>query len=284
MNRTIRSVFHGTVVAVITTILMPGVGTADPIRPYVAFGAGKSFALSTPGQVTRFRLNGQPLAGPSRQSIGAAPFLDFEAGVHLPVRGDSARLGLAATFRDGYAITSANQFAVGRAIRGGTGLFTADGAAVTGTEVSSTAVMAVIRYDARRIGERFGLHPWIGAGAGWARNRVDAFEISYRADLALVAPGEIASGSISDATQSVAQRSSDGFAWQISAGVAHELSPGWLVSLGYRYASLGSYRLAGNGDGPASISIDEQRLDIGFGGQSDNLDVQEITLMLRHEF
>ena len=276
--------FHGTVVAVIATIVLSDPGESQDLRPYVAFGAGKSFGLSAPGQVTRFSLNGRPLAGSSSQSIGSAPFLDFEAGVPAPIRGDSARLGLAATFRDGYSARSASQFAVASGIRGGTGLFTADGAALTGTEVSSTAVMAVIRYDARRIGERFGLYPWIGAGAGWARNRVDAFDISYRADLALVAPGEIASGSISDATQSVAQSSSDGFAWQISAGVAHELSPGWLISLGYRYASLGTYRLAGNGDGPASISIDEQRLDIGFGGQSDRLDVQEITLMLRHAF
>lgn len=284
MSLPIRSVFHSTVVAVITTIQLASVACAEGPRPYVAFGAGKSFALSAPGQVTGFRLNGQPLSGASAESIGAAPILEFEAGIRLPIRGDSARLGLAASFRDGYSVSSASGFAVAQSIRGDTGLFTADGIAASGTNVSSTAIMAVIRYDARRIGARFGFQPWIGAGAGWVRNRVDAFEIAYRADLALVAPGEIASGSISNATQSVASRRSDGFAWEVSAGIARELSPGWLVSLGYRYASLGSYRLAGNGDGPASISIDEQRLDIGFGGQSDRLDVQEITLSLRHEF
>lgn len=257
---------------------------ADPPRRYVAITLPRGQAAATPGAITRFSLDGAAAPGGwSRQGIGAGAGFAVEVGRRYPAGGGDLRIGAGLTARRPIQITSSSGFSArGISVQGG-GVLTASGRASARLDVRNATLMAVLRYDAKVLSVA-GLTPWLGAGVGWSRNRVDAFRIGYRAEMRVVSPSRDETARFPHASQYVPARHFDDLAWEISAGLSTELRPGWHASLGVRYASLGSYRLAGPGDGPARLTLDDQALEIDFGGARDRLRLREITLTLRHEF
>jgi opacity protein-like surface antigen len=83
-------------------------------------------------------------------------------------------------------------------------------------DISSNSVMANVYLDIPfNMPGLAGVAPFVGAGVGWASNKLDDFETSP--DFSL--PGGTASG----------------FAWQAMAGVGVSLSPLTIVDIFYRY-------------------------------------------------
>ncbi len=81
------------------------------------------------------------------------------------------------------------------------------------------------------LGTYWGVTPFVGAGAGFADNRVSEF-----ADDGF---GSSGSGALTSAG-SFANGSKSSFAWALMAGVDFDVAPGVKVELGYRYLDMGS--------------------------------------------
>jgi opacity protein-like surface antigen len=117
-----------------------------------------------------------------------------------------------------------------------------------------TAIVGLINGYAN-LGSWYGLSPFLGAGAGFADNRLSGFTergIGYAANPTL-GPIGYANGT----------RTS--FAWALMAGVDFDLTPNIKLELGYRYLSYGSFSAGGatcggtfsancNGSGANTIS------------------------------
>jgi len=86
--------------------------------------------------------------------------------------------------------------------------------------LSNFAVMANLWYEFD-IGSKF--RPYVGGGAGWARSNLEATSTFTEAgDLSLF---------YGDSTDEEA----NGFAFQLGAGLNHNVAPGVDVGIGYRY-------------------------------------------------
>lgn len=99
-----------------------------------------------------------------------------------------------------------------------------DGGSATGTigaNTSTFAIMANIWYD---FDVEWKAKPYIGAGAGWARARLDG--------AVAVTDSSFCCGYNGSETFSDEQ---SGFAWMLGAGVNYEVSPGVDVGIGYRF-------------------------------------------------
>ena len=80
------------------------------------------------------------------------------------------------------------------------------------------------------LGKWWGITPYIGAGVGYAQNRM-----STTIDTGVVVGVGASSGVINGAA-------TGGFAWALMAGMAWDVSPSTKVELGYRYMNLGNFR------------------------------------------
>lgn len=70
---------------------------------------------------------------------------------------------------------------------------------------------------------KFGMFtPYVGAGVGFSRNKVDDIDVS-----ALGVTGKLDGDT------------NTSFAWQVSAGVGIEVAPRWTMDIGYRYLDMG---------------------------------------------
>ena len=87
---------------------------------------------------------------------------------------------------------------------------------------SNFSVMANVWYD---IEMGWKAKPYLGAGVGWARSRLDGTAASTTTTNCCT---------LLDGAVSFRQENS-GFAWQLGAGFNYEVSPGVNVGLGYRY-------------------------------------------------
>jgi len=108
------------------------------------------------------------------------------------------------------------------------GWYELDEADLAGTlykaDVSSLAIMVNGYYDLPVDLAQF--KPFVGAGIGWARNKID--------DIAWNDPTP-ASGVIPGGTDS-------GFAWQLMAGAIVPITDGWGLEVGYRYYDAGDLK------------------------------------------
>ena len=86
---------------------------------------------------------------------------------------------------------------------------------------STFSIMANVWYDID-IGSK--VRPYVGGGAGWARSQLDGVQITTFA-FGPVPPSVNRSGSID----------TNGFAWQLGAGINYEVMPDVDLGIGYRY-------------------------------------------------
>lgn len=284
MKRFPAAVLQVTVTAIFCTGWFGGLAAADPPTRYVALQLAAGEAAGELDAVARFALNGRAAPGEwSRSSLGDGAGLALELGQIRHHRIGALRLGLELGLRAGHPIASDSGFRVRGLPVAGDAVLAASGRATTRLELRSTTVMAVLRQDLGALAFG-GVTPWVGAGIGWSRNRVEGFRIDYRAGMVLDGPGRHGTARFPHATQFVPARRFDDLAWEISAGLSRPLRPGWHASLGVRRASLGAYRLAGSGDGPARLGLDGEMLAIGFDSGRQHLRLHEVTLTLRHDF
>jgi opacity protein-like surface antigen len=80
------------------------------------------------------------------------------------------------------------------------------------------------------LGKWWGITPYVGAGVGYAQNRLGA-----TFDTGVVVGVGASSGVINGGT-------TGGFAWALMAGMAWDVSASTKVELGYRYLNLGTFR------------------------------------------
>ncbi len=95
--------------------------------------------------------------------------------------------------------------------------------------LSSVVVLANGYFD---LGTWYGLTPFIGAGVGTAFHHVSGFYDS-------------GFGAASGGFGSAKDRWSNGFAWALHAGVGWNVTPDFVVEVGYRYLNAGSAKTAG---------------------------------------
>lgn len=233
-----------------------------------------------PVPVTQFVLNDVPSAGVREEAgdIETAFGFGYERGTRRRHGDAELRQGMAVTVRSGLAVRSRTQYA--QTVTGGGRIVSASGNADATAYVQSTAFLVRATYEL----DQMRLRPWLGVGIGLAYNRVGRFEINYDAEMIQTAPGQINIGEISNATQFVARKSMFSPTMELSAGISQPLRSGWAVNLGYRVSLLGAYRLAGNGDGPAELTLNGDKLDIFFGGRRDFLISHDVTLSLIHRY
>lgn len=168
--------------------------------------------------------------GGELNNVGESPVLGAGIGWRF---GRSVRADLSFAYRDGYRLDDTDA---------GSKLFRAD--------IKSTNVMLAGYYD-------FGadrLRPYLGAGAGWARNKIGPITTTS-AGLTEELPGGTWSG----------------FAWSVMAGLGVRLVGSVTFDLGYRYVDLGK--------------IETQSADLApgvtYSGASGKLRAHEISLGVR---
>lgn len=113
-----------------------------------------------------------------------------------------------------------------------------------------------------------GLHPFIGAGLGWARNHIGAMTYRFPG----LAPGDITvtpSGSVNQ------------FSYLLSAGIGYEIQPSMMLDFAYRYHDLGDvYTDAG----PATVVRSGNTRTITIGKARAALETNGFSISLRYLF
>lgn len=133
------------------------------------------------------------------------------------------------------------------------------------TQLDSLAAFAVGYLDFPNASR---WQPYLGAGIGIARNRID------RVDYAFPGLGETAATRTSGGSDT-------GLAWLATAGIAVELSPRLQLDLAYRYSDLGNVR----GDrGPATIVRTSGTVTLDVGATRAQLTTQGVLASLRWRF
>lgn len=123
-------------------------------------------------------------------------------------------------------------------------------------DVSSTALMLNGYYDFQPL--TWGT-PYIGAGIGWARNKVDSI-----------------TGTILGFSATVPGGTKTDFAWALMAGVSFRLNPTVTLEVGYRYIDLGKIE---TDFGP--VTTVPAFPGLTYSGASGKLKAHELTVGLR---
>ena len=131
--------------------------------------------------------------------------------------------------------------------------------------VSSVAGFGVAYVDLPRIGK---VRPFLGAGLGVARNRIDSLNFQF--------PGISATSS----TTTPGGSSSD-LAYLLTAGISVPLSDRLDLDLAYRFTDLGSVT---TGSGQAQVVRPAGTFSIPIDGTSAALQTQGVLLSLRYAF
>lgn len=116
--------------------------------------------------------------------------------------------------------------------------------------LSNFSVMANLWYEFD-IGSKF--RPYVGGGAGWARSNLEVAAT-------ITDPGEVPTFFYGDTTDEEA----NGFAFQLGAGLNHNVAPGVDVGIGYRYFN-------GPNFDPIFIGKNEPGLPVGFDNENHSV-------------
>lgn len=138
------------------------------------------------------------------------------------------------------------------------------GQSVSGS-VSSLAGFAVAYVDLPRIG---GVRPFLGAGIGAARNRLEGLEFRFPTIAA-------------DATTATTGGSSSGLATLLTAGIAVPLSKRLSLDLAYRFTDLGT--VTGR-SGKATVVRPRGTRSLTIAGTETDLQTQGLQMSLRYSF
>ena len=154
------------------------------------------------------------------------------------------------------------------------------------TDISSIAVMTNAYYDAKQwgyAGNNFAIYPSVGAGLGFARNKVDDVkgQLNYAAVKQFNSPWHNSTHNY-DGQQdfNLEGDTNISFAWQVMGGVGMDFPQGWSGSLMYRYADLGSGNTGTKLTSSGSFGSSEATVDAIKG----DLHVHEIVLGVRKTF
>ena len=117
------------------------------------------------------------------------------------------------------------------------------------SKVNSLSAMANLYFD---LGTWFGFTPYIGGGAGATK-----LESASSNDSSLPPPSPEISGK------------SLNFSWAVMAGVAYQVTPSWMIDVGYRYLTLGDVAMIGStgANNPAvlkNVTAQEARIGVRF--------------------
>lgn len=138
------------------------------------------------------------------------------------------------------------------------------------SHIQSWSVMATAYVDVPV--DWRGIRPFVGAGIGWANNRMNALQQTF------------SGGHGSEANPS---GSRNNFAWALTAGVGVPLSTlwpqaaGWTVDVAYRYADLGE---VGTNQGTSTLTFGSQSYPLQTSGVTGHLRVNEALASLRYQF
>ncbi len=138
------------------------------------------------------------------------------------------------------------------------------GQSVSGS-VSSLAGFGVAYVDLPRLG---GVRPFLGAGIGAARNRLEGLEFRFPAIAA-------------DATTATTGGSSTGLATLLTAGIAVPLSERLSLDLAYRFTDLGTVR---GRSGKATVVRPRGTRSLTIAGTETALQTQGLQMSLRYSF
>lgn len=120
-----------------------------------------------------------------------------------------------------------------------------------------------------------GFTPYIGAGAGFAHNRVTDLRTKSTATFTDASTGEV---TVQNTTGTSRANGQTNFAWALMAGTAYDLNPNAKLDIGYRYLNLGS------GVAMASSIINCDCGTVGGPLQGSDLDSHEFRIGLRWAF
>lgn len=138
------------------------------------------------------------------------------------------------------------------------------GQSVSGS-VNSLAGFAVAYVDLPRVA---GVRPFLGAGIGAARNRLEGLEFRFPAIAA-------------DATTTTTGGSSSGLATLLTAGIAVPLSERLSLDLAYRFTDLGTVR---GRSGKATVVRPRGTRRLTIAGTETDLQTQGLQMSLRYSF
>lgn len=186
----------------------------------------------------------------SLDDIGGAPTLGLGVGYRL---NDLLRGDVTATYRGRFDLkqTDANGTA-----------FAAD--------IQSWSVLAMAYVDVPVDWQ--GIRPFVGAGIGWANNRMGTLQQTFAGGY----------GSVSNPSGSRNE-----FAWALTAGASVPLSTlwpqaaGWSIDLAYRYADLGQ---VGTNSGTSTLTFGSQSYPMQTSGVTGHLRINEALASLRYQF
>ena len=134
-----------------------------------------------------------------------------------------------------------------------------------GAKVSSLAGFGVAYLDLPRLGK---VRPFLGAGLGVARNRIDSLNFSFP-------------GMSPTATTATPTGSSTGMAYLLTAGVSIPLGAKLDLDIAYRFSDLGSIT---TGSGQAQIVRPAGSFAFPIGGTNGQLQAHGVTMGLRFAF
>jgi len=206
--------------AAVVAVLFPAVAGAETyVRVGAGFEASRHVGLSdadcssvAPPAVfgCARAMDGEPLS--ARGHYGRGPLAEFGLGRRIA---PYARLELTGTWRPDLDF------------RGRANFLRTPGPQPVRAQGSSLAVLATAYYDFGQYGR---LRPFVGFGAGVARNRMGEVRYAFPGlpggDAATVTPGGVRSS----------------LAWSASAGLAWSLSDRAILDVSYRYTNLGEVR------------------------------------------
>lgn len=134
-----------------------------------------------------------------------------------------------------------------------------------GGSVQSVAGFGVAYVDLPRVGK---VRPFLGAGIGVARNRIDSLNFSFPG-----LPG--------DATTTTPGGSSSNLAYLLTAGLSVPLSAQLDLELAYRFSDLGRIQ---TGSGNAQVVRAAGTFNIPIGGTTADLQTHGLLMSLRYAF
>lgn len=136
------------------------------------------------------------------------------------------------------------------------------------SDIKSDAVMVSGYYDLPVSVGKF--KPYVGAGIGWARNRMSGIRQDWN-----VSPAE-------QGWQRDPGGSASGFAWQVMAGLTYQINAAWSADIGYRHFDGG--KLETNAGTSEVQHLGSPYYEYPSGGLKGHLRTDELLLTLRYEF
>lgn len=136
------------------------------------------------------------------------------------------------------------------------------------SDIKSDAVMVSGYYDLPfAVGP---LKPYVGAGIGWARNRMSSIRQDWN-----LAPDV-------QGTQRDPGGSASGFAWQVMLGLTYQINTAWSADIGYRHFDGGDLETNRGMSEVSHVGIPTYQYESG--GVDGQFRTNELSLTLRYAF